>query len=135
MVFYNFSYYFWGRHCCCTETSIIGNDCFIFYKLHWPQLFYFRPCISRRQLRFIRHISLRMAVDLIRYLSLLPTTRSGNTRSLLAPMRPALLFEIKFRTNFWASIQQSLLNVYTSGSQSGRWSRNGRLGGDRRPSY
>jgi len=44
MIFYNFCYYFWDRHCWWTETNIIGNDFFIFYKFPFSQLFYFPPC-------------------------------------------------------------------------------------------
>jgi len=29
MVFYNFCNYFWGQHCCCVKTSIIGDDFFL----------------------------------------------------------------------------------------------------------
>jgi len=41
MVFYNFFYYFWGQHCCWTETSMFF--CF-FISFHCAQLFY---CIPR----------------------------------------------------------------------------------------
>ena len=37
MIFYNFCYYFWGQHRWWTETNIIGNDFFVFYKFPLPQ--------------------------------------------------------------------------------------------------
>jgi len=32
MVFCNFCHNFWSQNCCWTETSIAGNDFFVFYK-------------------------------------------------------------------------------------------------------
>jgi len=46
IVFYNFCYYFWGQHCCWIETSIIGNDFFVFWIFHCLQLFYCPPALS-----------------------------------------------------------------------------------------
>ena len=39
MIFCNFCYYFWGRHWWWTETNIIGNDFFVFYKFPLPSAF------------------------------------------------------------------------------------------------
>jgi len=39
--FYNFCYYFWGQHCCWTETSITF---FCFYKFPFPSTLSFPPC-------------------------------------------------------------------------------------------
>ena len=36
MVFYTFCYYFWGQHCCWTETSMIDKDFFALYKFPSP---------------------------------------------------------------------------------------------------
>ena len=43
MLFYNDCYCFWGQRCCWTETSIIGNDFFVFVSFQCPQLFYCPP--------------------------------------------------------------------------------------------
>jgi len=43
-VFCNCCYYFWDQHCCCTETSIIGNDFFCFYKFPLPSTVLLSPC-------------------------------------------------------------------------------------------
>ena len=44
LVFYNFCYYFWGRHCCCAKSSIIGNVSLFFTSFHCPQLFHCPQC-------------------------------------------------------------------------------------------
>ena len=37
-VFCDFCYYIWGQHCWWLDTSIIGNDCFVFQKFPLPTI-------------------------------------------------------------------------------------------------
>jgi len=37
MVFYTLCYYFWGQHCCLTETNILVKDFVFFVNLRFPQ--------------------------------------------------------------------------------------------------
>ena len=54
MVFCNFSYYFWVGIVSKTETSVIGNEFFVFYTFKMPSTFLLppalpllrRPCLS-----------------------------------------------------------------------------------------
>ena len=46
MVFYTLCYYFWGHHCCWTETNILVNNFLFFISLHFPQYFYW-PLLYR----------------------------------------------------------------------------------------
>jgi len=43
MIFCNFCYYFWGQHCWWTETNVIGNVFFVFYKFPLPSTFLLPP--------------------------------------------------------------------------------------------
>ena len=43
MVFYHFCYYFWGQHCCWTETSILITICLFFYKFPLPSTLLLPP--------------------------------------------------------------------------------------------
>ena len=40
MVFYTLCYYFWGQHCCLTETNILVKNFLFFVNLHFPQCLY-----------------------------------------------------------------------------------------------
>jgi len=46
MIFYNFCYYFWGQHFWWTETNIIDNDFFVFYKFLLPSTVLLLPAAS-----------------------------------------------------------------------------------------
>ena len=45
MVFYYFCFYFWGQHCCWTETNILVTICLFLITFHCPQLFYCPPAL------------------------------------------------------------------------------------------
>jgi len=45
MVFYTLCYYFWGQHCCWTETNILVKNVLVFISLHFPQYFYWLPAL------------------------------------------------------------------------------------------
>jgi len=49
MVVYNFCfcYYFWGQHCCWTETRILATIFLFFISFHLPQLFCCLPSPHR----------------------------------------------------------------------------------------